>query len=274
MTPEKAADEDTLENIPQATNLDENPPASGNEVALKPDNGSPGEYVLDDTKSSTGWEPSEKDIHALRSKLSKRRGWDAANADNGDQFRQYMEYKTRKLRNQFSYEANMSVHGHPGTTTLIQKSDSPHSPIFKNVVVWVDGRTNPSRLEIRKIIMCNGGQFETYWTNRVTHVVADTLAAATAKRARAILNPSGSATSKKSPQVKLVTAQWVSQSVKMKQQMPEWQFPIPGVRAAGQTSVAALLSKNSRKKSSSPFNSFTGKGVAKRPVAKPSSKGA
>lgn len=206
----------------------------------------------EDTKACCKWKPSEDDVRKMQSKLSKRGGWDAVGLEGGDQFREYMQFKNRKLRDQFAHEVGMTMKRQDrsaiesqcvrkdGGTQVAETGD-----VFRNVVVWVDGRTDPGRLEIRKIVMRHGGRFETYWTSRVTHVVADTLAAATVKRMRTRLAASPSAVKKGSTNVKMVTARWVSQSAKLKQRLPEWQFPIPGIQLPGQKSVAALLSKRS-----------------------------
>lgn len=203
------------------------------------------------TDSSPKWEPSEDEVQKMRAKLLKRGGWDAIGLEGGDQFREYMQYKNRKLRDQFAHEADMNMkrqdkgaHKDGEASKGGRVGSQKVGDVFQNVVVWVDGRTNPGRLEIRNIVMRNGGQFETYWTSQVTHVVADTLAAATAKRARTLLAASPSSGLKKgNANLKMVTAQWVSQSLKMKKRLPEWQFPIPGVQLPGQKSVAALLRK-------------------------------
>lgn len=227
-----------------------------------------------ETEQSGQWEPNEDEKIKMRAKLSKRGGWDAVGLEAGDQFREYMQYKNRKLREQFAHEVGMTMkrqdkgeNGEQQTGKEGSASSSKIGDVFRNVVVWVDGRTNPGRLEIRNIIMRNGGQFETYWTSRVTHVVADTLAVATLKRVRTRLSASPSALKKGNPNIKMVTAQWVSQSAKMKKRLPERQFPIPGVQLPGQKSVAALLGKRPVKKShtdgESTSNTSTSSGVKK-----------
>ncbi|OQR83087.1 hypothetical protein THRCLA_10988 [Thraustotheca clavata] len=46
------------------------------------------------------------------------------------------------------------------------------SRVFEGVVIFVNGHTEPSKEELRQLILKHGGQFEAYQTSRVTHMIA------------------------------------------------------------------------------------------------------
>lgn len=153
--------------------------------------------------------------------------------DNGDDndsrfdsFSSYMHHKNRKLRQQFTREFSKSP-----------SSSSKSTSIFKSVVVWVNGHTNPSRLEIRRIMGMHAGRLETYLTSQVTHIVAANLAAATRLR---LSNKSSTA-----PRVKLVSPQWITQSLAQQKRLPESQYPVPFMDNPNQTSLNSFFSPDS-----------------------------
>lgn len=99
----------------------------------------------------------------------------------------------------------------------------------------MNGRTTPGRLALRGMVMRAGGHFETYFSDRVTHVVADNVAAATARRLqRVALQPRrvGGA-------VRMVTGAWVARCVAEGRRVAEARFPIEGVARTKLPSVAA-----------------------------------
>jgi DNA repair protein REV1 len=50
-----------------------------------------------------------------------------------------------------------------------------HSSIFKGVVIYVDGRTDPPQHVLKDLIIRHDGRFEQHYTSTVTHMVAMTL---------------------------------------------------------------------------------------------------
>lgn len=167
---------------------------------------------------------------AVQKRLMSRSGWDAV--PETDQFGAYMGEKQRKLREQYNAEASTL-----GITGGSNKSNSSKSAIkepFKGVTVWVDGRTSPNRLEIRRLIMRGGGDMETYFTGKVTHVVADRLAAATQRRLHVRRD---NATAK----LHLVSASWVAQCAQESTRLPERRFPIPGTTDRSQKSISTMF---------------------------------
>jgi DNA repair protein REV1 len=72
-------------------------------------------------------------------------------------FGDYMRQKTKKLQAQYS-------------EAIAKRSD-----LFANVVVYVDGFTQPSSNELKHMIVANGGVYTLYLNSRVTHVVCEHL---------------------------------------------------------------------------------------------------
>lgn len=161
------------------------------------------------------------DTKALRAKLGGKSGWDAE--DETNQFQAYMAEKNRKLRAQYD-EEKISKQNTNGA------SRADVSKLFSKVTVWVNGYTNPSRLQIRQLMMQRGGKLETYYNSKVIHIIADHLAAATLKRFKVMKH-----------NVKFVTSKWVSKSIEQNTRLEEWKFPIPGISNRGQSSIANML---------------------------------
>lgn len=166
----------------------------------------------------------------VQESLKGRSGWDAV--AEVDQFGAYMGEKQRKLREQYTAEA--SALGMIGSSNKDNECKPNVEKIFNGVTVWVDGRTAPSRLEIRRLVMRGGGEMETYLTRRVTHIVADGLAAATRRR---LLTRRDSTAGK----LHLVTASWIAQCVQQGTRLSERRFPIPGVADRSQKSIATMF---------------------------------
>lgn len=188
-------------------------------------------------------------VEKLRAELGAKKGWDRPDL-GADQFGYYMHEKQRKLREQFAAEGH---HHHnktqPNRQSQQQSQGKQNGGLFEGVTVWVDGRTSPSRLEIRRLVMQGGGLFETYFTSRVTHVVADCLAAATKKRWLACGKTGGTGTSTSASRggggssvTKFVTGRWIKRCVENGARVPERDFITPGMVDKSQKSVAAMFS--------------------------------
>lgn len=161
------------------------------------------------------------DTKALKERLGTKSGWDAA--DETNQFQAYMAEKNRKLRAQYDEEKISK-------RRVMGKTQGDESGLFSKVTVWVNGHTNPSRLQIRRLMMQHGGKMETYYSSKVTHIIADRLAVATLKRHKGMKH-----------NVKYVTSKWVSKSIEQNTRLEEWKFPIPGMSNHGQSSIAKML---------------------------------
>lgn len=124
--------------------------------------------------------------------------------------------KQRKLREQFSSEFCAFT-----------------SAIFDAVVIWVDGYTTPSRLQLRQLIGERGGRLETYFSvDKVTHIVAETLATATRKRLKNM-----------TAAFKVVTPKWVVDSIQRGVRLPEKNYSVHGMTDPSQKNVASMFKR-------------------------------
>lgn len=156
-------------------------------------------------------------------------GWDN-NSNGNDSFSMYMHHKNRKLRLQFSsQQQNLQKHN---TSTL-----------FKGIVVWVNGFTNPTRLEIRNIMLKHHGALETYLTSSVTHIIATQLSTATRLTFQKQYT--------KNNKIHIVTPQWITQSLHQQRRLKEIDFPVPGMRDPMQKSLVSLMKTSKIKKKKS-----------------------
>ncbi|KAM9804879.1 DNA repair protein REV1 [Neosynchiropus ocellatus] len=99
-----------------------------------------------------------------RDAWSKRRA--RASDDNGWQERGgYMAAKVSKLEEQFKLDAPKE-----------KQKEGTCSKIFSGVSIYVNGYTDPSADELRRIMMLHGGQFHVYYSRfKTTHIIANNL---------------------------------------------------------------------------------------------------
>ncbi|KAI8576142.1 hypothetical protein K450DRAFT_258213 [Umbelopsis ramanniana AG] len=108
-------------------------------------------------------------------------------------FKSYMERKKRKLKDQ---------------EQLILAASDEKSEIFKGLIIYVNGYTNPSHSTLKKIITTHGGDFQHYLSkSKITHIVASNLTNAKIKEFSAY---------------KVVLPEWIMDSVEAKVLLP-WQ---------------------------------------------------
>lgn len=77
--------------------------------------------------------------------------------------------------------------------------------IFENCTIFVNGQTSPPSAEIRRLVVTNGGTFQTYHTASVTHIVCDHFTDAQLKQE--LINKT------RLEKIFFVTAQWVTDTV-------------------------------------------------------------
>uniref|UniRef100_A0A667ZFE6 DNA repair protein REV1 n=1 Tax=Myripristis murdjan TaxID=586833 RepID=A0A667ZFE6_9TELE len=89
-----------------------------------------------------------------------------ANDDNGWASRGgYMAAKISKLDEQFKLDAPRE-----------KQKDGACSSIFSGVSIYVNGYTEPSADELRRLMMLHGGQFHVYYSrSKTTHIIANNL---------------------------------------------------------------------------------------------------
>merc|ERR550519_3173994 len=68
-----------------------------------------------------------------------------------------MAAKKAKLEEQFQKES---------------KADGEREGIFKGIAIFVNGYTDPTADELKRIMMMNGGTFHHYQSSRTTHIIA------------------------------------------------------------------------------------------------------
>src|SRR3546814_968695 len=94
----------------------------------------------------------------------------AVGEDHDGSFGVYMQHKVSKLQRQHH-------------TAYVDQSGAVSS-IFEGVVAYVDGLTDPSILELRRLLFVNGGVLEGYPVSAVTHIVCDYLTDSKIKKLR------------------------------------------------------------------------------------------
>ncbi|XP_062065936.1 DNA repair protein REV1 isoform X4 [Lepus europaeus] len=94
----------------------------------------------------------------------RRGGWrKRAENDGWEKWGGYMAAKVQKLEEQFRSDAAM-------------QKDGTSSSIFSGVAIYVNGFTDPSAEELRKLMMLHGGQYHVYYSrSKTTHIIATNL---------------------------------------------------------------------------------------------------
>ncbi|XP_076016657.1 DNA repair protein REV1 [Genypterus blacodes] len=133
----------------------------------------------------------------------------------------YMAAKVSKLEEQFKLDAPREKHKQGAFTN-----------IFSGVAIYVNGYTDPSADELRRLMMLHGGQFHVYFSrSKTTHIIANNL-------------PNSKIQELKGE--KVIRPEWITDSIKAGQLLPFLQyqlyvkqkgltFPSVSVRPAPQT---------------------------------------
>uniref|UniRef100_A0A672Z6B3 DNA repair protein REV1 n=1 Tax=Sphaeramia orbicularis TaxID=375764 RepID=A0A672Z6B3_9TELE len=122
-----------------------------------------------------------------------------ANDDNG--WGGYMAAKVSKLDEQFKLDAPRE-----------KQKDGASSNIFSGVAVYVNGYTEPSADELRRLMMLHGGQFHTYYSrSRTTHIIANNL-------------PNSKIQELKGE--KVIRPEWITDSIKAGRLLPYLQYQL------------------------------------------------
>ncbi|XP_025724786.1 DNA repair protein REV1 [Callorhinus ursinus] len=118
----------------------------------------------------------------------RRGGWRRrAENDGWEKWGGYMAAKVQKLEEQFRSDAT------------IQK-DGTSSTIFSGVAIYVNGYTDPSAEELRKLMMLHGGQYHVYYSrSKTTHIIATNLPNAKIKELKG---------------EKVIRPEWIVESIK------------------------------------------------------------
>ncbi|XP_071457942.1 DNA repair protein REV1 isoform X4 [Marmota flaviventris] len=118
----------------------------------------------------------------------RRGGWrKRAENDGWEKWGGYMAAKVQKLEEQFRTDA------------ALQK-DGTSSTIFSGVAIYVNGYTDPSAEELRKLMMLHGGQYHVYYSrSKTTHIIATNLPNAKIKELKG---------------EKVIRPEWIVESIK------------------------------------------------------------
>ncbi|KAH0624622.1 hypothetical protein JD844_032280 [Phrynosoma platyrhinos] len=101
----------------------------------------------------------------------------------------YMSAKVQKLEEQFRSDAAMQL-----------QKDGSCSGIFSGVAIYVNGYTDPSSDELRRLMMLHGGQYHVYYSrSKTTHIIATNLPNAKIKELKG---------------EKVVRPEWITDSIK------------------------------------------------------------
>ena len=104
-------------------------------------------------------------VHVL--KMSGRRGGRRRFGDTGfERWGGYMNAKKAKLEEQFSDDVKKKETN--------QRDDKPDG-IFNGVAIFVNGYTDPTADELKRIMMTHGGTYHHYESSRTTHIIATNL---------------------------------------------------------------------------------------------------
>ncbi|XP_017656764.1 DNA repair protein REV1 isoform X2 [Nannospalax galili] len=118
----------------------------------------------------------------------RRGGWrKRAENDGWEKWGGYMAAKVQKLEEQFRSDA-------------AKQKDGTSSAIFSGVAIYVNGYTDPSAEELRKLMMLHGGQYHVYYSrSKTTHIIATNLPNAKIKELKG---------------EKVIRPEWIVESIK------------------------------------------------------------
>ncbi|XP_048349138.1 DNA repair protein REV1 isoform X2 [Sphaerodactylus townsendi] len=123
--------------------------------------------------------------------IMKQGGWRkrAGEKDGWGTWGGYMSAKVQKLEDQFCSEA-----------VIQHQKDGISSSIFSGVAIYVNGFTDPSADELRRLMMLHGGQYHMYYSrSKTTHIIATNLPNAKIKELKG---------------EKVVRPEWITESIK------------------------------------------------------------
>ncbi|XP_047601019.1 DNA repair protein REV1 isoform X4 [Lutra lutra] len=118
----------------------------------------------------------------------RRGGWKKRTENDGwEKWGGYMAAKVQKLEEQFRSDATL-------------QKDGTSSTIFSGVAIYVNGYTDPSAEELRKLMMLHGGQYHVYYSrSKTTHIIATNLPNAKIKELKG---------------EKVIRPEWIMESIK------------------------------------------------------------
>ncbi|XP_051814390.1 DNA repair protein REV1 [Acanthochromis polyacanthus] len=183
-----------------------------------------------------------------------RDGWmkkkASAGGDNGWAERGgYMAAKVSKLDEQFKLDAPRE-----------KRKEGACSSIFSGVAIYVNGYTEPSADELRRLMMLHGGQFHVYYSrSKTTHIIANNL-------------PNSKIQELKGE--KVIRPEWITDSIKAGRLLPYLQYMLyakqkgllfPGMTLRQTSEIAGPSQLNARQKLHLPQRSVQASVLGREP---------
>jgi hypothetical protein len=181
---------------------------------------------------------------------SVHRGF-AGNADgtthHGGSHHGYMAFKIQKLAEQNEVVAGRATRGEHDPAS--SNASNASGGVFHGVCIHVNGITDPPWMDLKDIMLANGGRFANYYSRvAVTHVVC---AGLTAAKLAALKKAD-----RNHPPV--VRPAWVTQSLKAGKLLPCASFALEGTLEPGQRRIAAFAANPAPKNTGARFENGGG----------------
>lgn len=123
-------------------------------------------------------------------------------------FGAYMDLKKRKLDEQFASETALPAVDH----------------LFRGVSIHVNGLTDPSHAELRRLMSMHGGAFKNYYSrSTVTHIICSNLPDAKVKAFEKERNPTP-----------FVRPEWITESIRARRLLPVGPYVLERTRTGGE----------------------------------------
>lgn len=118
------------------------------------------------------------------------------------------------------------------------------SKIFKNIVIYIDGYTEPGNSELKRLICLNGGSYVHYFErNKTTHVIATRIA-----KSRAIEELSYS------KPIPYINPKWIIDSINSNKLLSIDNYILPEMKEKNQSIIDKNTLKSNNTKVNSKFN--------------------
>lgn len=144
-----------------------------------------------------------------------------------------MVEKNRKLKEQFAAAAQ-------GSLSPANPSEAVKAAIFKGCSFWMTGRTCIPDQELKRLIVEHGGVYEQYGFTRVSHVIADNLAAG---------NQTWGELKRRLKRCNVITSSWITDSVREGKRIPETRYMPKCLQAS--SSMLSFMGQSSDKRAAS-----------------------
>lgn len=133
---------------------------------------------------------------------------------HGGSFQKYMEGKIRKLDAQFRGATS---------TTVEEQTDPELRYLFKGISIHVNGYTDPSHAELKRLMRIYGGTFQNYYSrSSVTHIVCSNLPDAKVKQFEKERDPPP-----------IVRPEWITESIIARKLLPIADYILHCIRPGG-----------------------------------------